>query len=77
MLIDRVLGIKKAFNFTDGQRNFDKVFRSIVAKLGSINAAVEKPVVNKFRGLFGRLNQLINLFISEMLAIARVGGRRD
>ena len=56
MLIDRVLGIKEAFNFTDRQRNFDEVFRSVVAELGSINAAVEKPVVDKFQGVLGRLD---------------------
>lgn len=47
MLIDRVLGIKKALNLTDGQRDFDKVFCSVIAELGAINATVEKPIVNK------------------------------
>lgn len=47
MLVDRILGIKKALNLTDRQRDFDEVFRSIVAELGAINAIVEKPIVNK------------------------------
>ena len=56
MLIDRVFGIEKAFNFTDRQRDFDEVFRSVVAELGSIDATVEKPVVNQFQGVIGRLD---------------------
>ena len=56
MLIDRVFGIEKAFNFTDRQRNFDEVFRSVVAELGSINATVEKPIMNRFQGVISRLD---------------------
>lgn len=53
MLIDGVFGIKKAFNFTDRQRNFDEVFCSVVAELGSINTTIEKPVMNQIQGVIG------------------------
>ena len=56
MLIDRVFSIEKALNLTDRQRNFDEVFRSVVAELSSINATVEKPVMNEFQGVISRLD---------------------
>ncbi len=47
VFIDRVFGIKKAFNFADRQRNLDKIFRAVVTELSSIDATVKQPIVNK------------------------------
>ena len=77
MLIDGVFGVKKAFNLTDRERNFDEVFRSIVAELGSINATVEEPLMYEVQGIISGFDELIDLFVGEVLAIARMGGRRD
>ena len=68
MLEDRVLGIKEAFGIFYGDVDIDPVFGGAVVKL--VHAIGDQPLMDEVQAFLRWLDQLVNLLLAEMLAIA-------
>jgi hypothetical protein len=72
MLENRVLGIEETFHFTDRESNFDPIFGRTVVQGRCFDPSIAQPIVNKFQCLVGGFNKLVDLIVSQMLAITDV-----
>ncbi len=73
MLIIRVLGVEKLFDSYNGKSDGDPISSRIDFAMRKVDAIIDKPSLDKVEGLVLWLEKVMDLLLSQMLAVARVG----